>query len=136
MMKALIVEDDETSRSLLQQLLAVYGEAHVASNGKEAVESFRCAMQEKQPYDLVCLDIMLPDMDGHGVLRIIRAMEKSWGVKEPDSAKVIMTTALADRDNVTKAGQERCDAYIVKPILKEKLVGKLEELGILEEEAS
>ena len=78
-MKTLIVEDDFTSRLLLQELLKGYGPAHVAVNGKEAVEAARMAMDAGEPYDLICLDIMMPEMDGHGALKEIRAQEEARG---------------------------------------------------------
>lgn len=81
-MKTLIVEDDFTSRLLLQTFLNPYGESHVAVDGIEAIEAFMLACAEKYPYDLVCLDIMMPRMDGHEVLKRIRGMEES-GVSVP-----------------------------------------------------
>ncbi len=134
-MKSLIVEDDELSRTLLQDLLSLHGVADAAEDGKAGVEVFRKALDKKSPYDLVCLDIMMPDMDGHGVLRMIRMMEKSLGIKEEDAATVIMITALADRKNVMEAS-ERCDAYLIKPLHKEKLLEKLKDLGLLDEPAT
>ncbi len=134
-MKSLVVEDDTLSRTLLQDLLSLHGVADAAEGGKAGIEAFREALDEKSPYDLVCLDIMMPDMDGHGVLRMIRMMEKSLGIKEEDAATVIMATALADRKNVVEAS-ERCDAYLIKPLHKEKLFEKLKELGLLDEPAT
>lgn len=131
-MKSLVVEDDELTRALLQELLSLYGEADAAEDGKAGIEAFRGALDEKSPYDLICLDIMMPDMDGHGALRMIRMIEKSRGIKEEDAATVIMTTALADRKNVVEAS-ERCDAYLIKPLHKEKLLEKLKDLGLLDE---
>ena len=52
-MKTLIVEDDFTSRLLLQTFLSRYGECHLAVNGKEAVEAFRMALDNGSPYNLI-----------------------------------------------------------------------------------
>ena len=134
-MKSLVVEDDELSRTLLQDLLSLHGVADAAEDGKAGIEAFREALDAKSPYDLVCLDIMMPNMDGHGALRMIRMMEKSRGIKEEDAATVIMTTALANRKNVVEAS-ERCDAYLIKPLHKEKLLEKLKDLGLLDEPAT
>ena len=68
-MKTLIVEDDFTSRLLLQELLKKYGRSHIAVNGLEAVEAVRLALDENEPYDLICLDILMPQMDGQLALR-------------------------------------------------------------------
>lgn len=130
-MKTLIVEDDFTSRLLLQQILNPYGESHIAVNGKEAIEAFMLAWAEGRRYDLICLDIMMPEMDGQEVLKRIRTMEDSEGVLPGNGVKVIMTTALKDKGNVFTAFNEQCDAYLVKPIDKAKILGHLNEFGLI-----
>jgi two-component system chemotaxis response regulator CheY len=129
-MKTLIVEDDFTSRLLLQKLLAPYGECHTATNGREAVLAFRIATLDGRHYDLVCLDIMMPEMDGQAVLKAVRAAEEAEGVLVGDGAKVIMTTSLSDKGNVFTAFREMCDGYLVKPIDRTKLLGCLTSLGL------
>ena len=130
-MKTLIVEDDFTSRLLLQELLKSYGESHVAVNGKEAVEAVGAALEGGEPYDLVCLDIMMPEMDGQEALKRIRAMEEEAGLSGPDRVKIIMTTALSDRDIVVESANAQCDKYIIKPIDKAKFLEVLCQLGLL-----
>ena len=76
-MRTLIVEDDFTSRLLMQAILAPCGECHIAVNGREAIQAFRLARAQGRPYDLVCLDIMMPEMDGHAVLKVLRAAEEA-----------------------------------------------------------
>ncbi len=135
-MRSLIAEDDSTTRQSLQEFFARYGETHAEEDGKQAIKAFRHAMEEGNPFDLVCVDIRMPEMDGHAVLRTIRRLENTRGIKEPDSVKIIMITAYADRQNVMRAGQERCDAYLVKPITPAKLTTKLIELGLVQEKDS
>ena len=129
-MKALVAEDDFTSRLLLQKLLSPFGEVHVAANGAEALEAFRDAKKSGEPYNLVCLDIMMPKMDGQEVLKEIRGLEEADGIDLGQGTKVIMTTALKDRTNVLTAFREQCDAYLAKPIDRQKLVGCLKEFGL------
>lgn len=131
-MKALIVEDDFTSRKVLLKFLEPYGECDIAVDGKEALEAFIDASEAGEPYDLVFLDIMMPEMDGHGVLKSIRAHESSKGIEGRDVAKVIMTTALDDSSNVLEAFKSGCEAYVVKPIDKETLYHEMKKLGIIE----
>ena len=130
-MRILIVEDDMTSRLLLRKLLEPFGACDVAVNGKEAVEAFRQAHESGRPFALVCLDIMMPEMDGQAALKAIRAQEEAKALPPSQAAKIIMTTALRDLDNVTNAYRELCDGYLVKPILRDKLVGLLKELDLL-----
>jgi two-component system, chemotaxis family, chemotaxis protein CheY len=130
-MRILIVEDDFTSRLLLQTFLARYGECHVAVNGKEAVEAFRIAQETGEPYDLVCLDIMMPEMDGQEAVKQIRALEEASGTLSTDGAKIIMVTALDDVRNVVSSFKSLCDAYVVKPIDTGKLLGHIRDLHLV-----
>ncbi|OPZ15264.1 MAG: Transcriptional activator protein CzcR [candidate division BRC1 bacterium ADurb.BinA364] len=130
-MKILIVEDDYTSRIVLHGMLKAHGECDLAENGEQAVEAFRAALEAGSPYDLICLDIMMPGMDGQAVLERIRAMEKEKGRIMLDAAKVMMTTALEDSRNIMRSFRSQCDAYLVKPVDKDRLLDNLRALGLL-----
>jgi two-component system, chemotaxis family, chemotaxis protein CheY len=130
-MKTLIAEDDLASRLLMQKILSPYGECDIAVNGREAVEAFRLATLDGDPYELVCLDVMMPEMDGHEVLRAIRAAEEAEGIRIGDGAKVIMTTALNDKANVFGAFREMCEGYLIKPINRAKLLSLLAALELV-----
>jgi len=128
--KTLIVEDDPTSRLVLQKFLEEYGPVHIAADGCEAIEAVEAAIDAKEYYDLICLDIKMPKMDGHEALKEIRRIELN---NDEDTllAKIVMTTTLGDKDNVLSAFWARCDAYLAKPVSKEQLVGLLEEMGLV-----
>jgi len=130
-MRTLIVEDDLTSRLLLQTILSRYGECHVAINGKEAVEAFRLSQQEGKRYDLICMDIMMPEMDGQAALREIRALEEGAGILSSSGAKIIMVTALDDVKNVVSSFQSLCDAYVFKPVDTTQLLNHLKSLALV-----
>jgi two-component system, chemotaxis family, chemotaxis protein CheY len=130
-MKTLIVEDDFTSRLLMQELLKDFGLPHVAMRGQEAVEAVRIALEAGQPYKLICLDIMMPDMDGQQVLIAIRALEEAKGIFSSDGAKILMTTSLDDMQNKIRSFSNLCDGYMVKPIYKEKLLDELRKFGLI-----
>jgi two-component system chemotaxis response regulator CheY len=131
-MKCLVVEDDFAARKLLQIYLRDYDDCPVAVDGREAVEAVRKALDKSQPYDLICLDIVMPDVDGYEILKAIRRIEKEHGIDSPDGAKVIMTTALSDFKHVANAFRTGCEAYLVKPIRKEELFSEMEKLGLIE----
>jgi two-component system chemotaxis response regulator CheY len=130
-MKTLVVEDDFTSRLFLQELLSEYGECHIALNGKEAVEAFRAARAAKHGYNLICMDVMMPEMDGHAALQEIRAIEKDDGVLPNYAVTIVMTTALDDPKNVMQAYESACDAYVLKPIDTSKLLDYLKSLRLI-----
>jgi two-component system, chemotaxis family, chemotaxis protein CheY len=131
-MKILIVEDDFTSRVVMQEFLKPFGDCHIAVNGLEAMEAFRLANTQNAPYDLICLDIMMPELGGHGVLTQIRADEESNGVQPNNAVKVVMTTALSDPRNVMKSFSEQCEAYIVKPVKRETLINTMRDLKLID----
>jgi two-component system chemotaxis response regulator CheY len=133
-MKTLIVEDDFASRKLMQKYLSPFGETDVVVDGEEAVDAFKLAMEEEEPYDLICLDIMLPKMDGQKVLKEIRKIEEDRGILGNDGTKVIMTTALGDAKNVLNAFRSQCEGYLQKPISKEHMITQLKELGLIGED--
>ena len=130
-MKSLIVDDDFFSRRILQTMLAGYGECHVAVDGKEALFAFKQALAEESPYDVICLDIMMPEMTGQEVLKKMREIEASKNILGSSSAKVIMTTALDDKENIKTAFREQCESYLIKPISKAKLLSVLDEFGLI-----
>ena len=115
----------------MQNFLSRYGECDVTVDGKEALDAFLMALEEKEPYDLICLDIMMPLLDGYEVLRAIREKEKEEQISEEEESKVIMTTALGDSRTVKKAFDLGCVAYAGKPIDKEKFERQLKKLGLI-----
>lgn len=130
MLRTLIVEDEFTSRKILNALLAPLGSCETAVDGPEALTAFRGALEGGTPYHLICLDIHMPGLDGHAVLSQLRKLEQDKGVLGRDRAKVIMTTASSDRHDIMDAFRSQADAYLVKPIDKAKLMAQLAQLGL------
>ncbi len=131
-MKILIAEDDFASRKFMLRFLSKYGECDVTVDGMEAVDAFTMALDADEGYDLVCLDIMMPELDGYQALKQIREYEKEKGISEEDGAKIIMTTALNEGRNVTKAFELGCVAYAGKPIDQDKFENVLRKLNLIE----
>lgn len=129
-MKCLIVEDDSTAGKLLEAYLSEYCDCFAAVNGSEAIITFKDALEQGRPYELICLDIMMPEMDGHETLKQIRQIESEHGVKDSDIVKVIMTTAVSDPETVMNAFRTGCEAYIFKPVNKELLLEEMSKLGL------
>ncbi len=132
-MRTLIVEDDFVSRKIMKKILSAYGECDIAVNGQEAVDAFKLAWVESQPYDLICMDIMMPTMNGQEALHRIRQIERKRGLGSSDEAKVIMTTALNDKKEVVDAFYKGgASSYFVKPIEIDEFVRELKILGLIE----
>ena len=130
-MRCLVVEDDFGSRRFLQLFLRRYFQCDVVVDGQEAVDAVRLAWEERDPYGLIFLDIMMPNLDGHGALKEIRSFEESIGVQESDAVKVIVLTALGDPRNVVEAYfRGAADGYLVKPAEPDQIVKTLKEVGV------
>jgi two-component system chemotaxis response regulator CheY len=132
-MKALVVDDDLTTRIVLQEILSPYAEVHTSVDGAEAVELCTRALAVGEPYDLICLDIMMPVMTGLEALKLIRREEERQGRGHPRGARVIIATATDHADSIRQAFQELCDAYIVKPIDASELLNLMYCLCPIEE---
>ena len=131
-LRILLAEDDFACRLLLQTFLSRYGNCHIAVNGKEAVEAFRISVEKEQPYDMICMDIMMPEMDGREAVRCIRAIEEDHGILSTSGVKVIMTTTVEDVKEVILCFQELCDAYLMKPIDLAELVGQMKRYELIQ----
>jgi two-component system chemotaxis response regulator CheY len=130
-MKMLVMEDEFVSRNVLTEILSSFGEIDVAENGKQALEKFRAALDGGKPYDCVFLDIMVPEINGQEVLRQIREIEQERGIFALSGVKIIMTTALGNFANVKEAFKNQCEAYLIKPIDREKVIGTIKGLSLI-----
>lgn len=131
-LRILIVEDDFMVRQVIRDILEEYGILDIAVNGEEAVQAFRVAWRKESPYDLICMDIMMPTMDGNEALIKIREIEKSLGIIGVEEVKVIMISALDDPKTVVKAySKGGATSYVVKPIEKERLINAIRDIGLI-----
>ncbi len=127
----LIVDDDRLCRVLLADILSPYGKCSMAFDGQEAIYAVRLSLERGQPYDLICMDIMMPGTSGHDALKAIRSLEAEHGIHGSDGVKVIMTTALKEATNIIESFREGCESYISKPINTAVLLVKMSDLGLL-----
>lgn len=135
-MRFLVVDDDFQARSLIQRLLHPYGFTDVATDGEEAVEAFRLALKQGEPYDLITLDILMPNSDGQEALREIREIEREMNIPEDKAVKVIMVSGLDDAKEVHDAFfLGNATSYIVKPINSKTLFEEITSLGLVLDKA-
>ncbi len=130
-MKILIVDDELVSRRKMEILLREFGDYHAVENGNAAVRAFTEAIENGARYDLVTLDISLPDLDGTTVLKMIRDLEKGNAIPEDKRAKVLMVTSHGDQATVMSSISAGCDDYIKKPFTLERILQKIEKMGLV-----
>jgi two-component system, chemotaxis family, chemotaxis protein CheY len=132
-MRILIADDDVTSRKLLIKTMKPVGDCDAACNGMEAWESFLAGHKEGRPYDIILLDIMMPEMNGGETLKRIREYEREAGLDIARPARIAMATTMADRDSIIGSFHNQCDAYITKPYNRDSLFDSLRKYGMLPE---
>ena len=130
-LKFLVADDEEVNRLLLSKILAPFGKVEFARNGLETLEQWERARDNGAPYNLILLDIMMPEMDGQEALSRIRYKEKQEGLDSGQETKVVMVTSLGDWDNALASFKKGVEEYITKPIERAKIVTLLENLKLL-----
>lgn len=132
-MRALIVDDDFYSRIVLHDMLRAVAECHIAVNGEEAVGAFKKALEDARPYDLVCMDLVMPEMDGQQALREMRALEDDLGVATADRCVVFVVSMVEDNRETNEAFfLGGADSFLVKPIEENRLLAELREHRLLD----
>lgn len=131
-MKILVAEDDRLSRTFLREFMKDYGTCDSAVDGMETIDRYLDGIKDKTPYDLLCLDIMMPKVDGLKVLKVIRGLEEQYKISNEKRLKIIMMTAIADLDYIDQAFEMGCDAYASKPIDTNKIIEVMKSLGLVE----
>lgn len=117
--KVLCVEDEQEIRENIVDILRDEGfEVFEAGNGKEGFENFT----QNKP-DIVISDIMMPELDGYGLLKLIR---ESKNVRN-NTVPFIFLTALGQKENVIKGVNLTANDYLVKPIDFELMIAKIRE---------
>lgn len=128
-MRCLIVDDDSTCRKILSTSLAPIYMLDEATNGLDALARVTVLLQQKTPYDLIVIDIMMPVMDGQSALVAIRTAENIHGFPPGKGSKIIMSSALDDALNIKTAFREQVDGYITKPVNLQKMYRLIQDFG-------
>ncbi|WP_297130089.1 response regulator transcription factor [Terrisporobacter sp.] len=98
----LVIEDDSNIQELIVEFLKAEGyNVDYASDGLEGIQSFK-----KKEYDLILLDVMMPNIDGFSVCKMIR---------QTSNVPIIFLTALNEESDELKGFNLECDDYITKP---------------------
>ncbi len=132
-MKILVVDDELVSRKKMNLIMNSLGECVAVDCGDNAIAAFQEAMENQSLFDLINLDIFMPEMDGKEVLKRIRQIESERGVPTDKRVKVFMVTIHSDKDTILECVKAGCDDFIIKPFDKSTILKKLMKHGLLED---
>lgn len=133
MPRVLIVDDSRYQRYLVLQALADLFTAEEAADGRQALERFQAALEAGEPFDLVVMDILMPELSGHDALAGIRRLEEEAGVPEDRRTPAVMLSSLDDPANMLRAQFESgAQAYVTKPFTPKTLLEALASLSLVE----
>ncbi len=130
-MRTLVIDDDVSVRKLLKTMVAKLGECETAAGGEEAMAAFMKAWEDWRPFDLILLDILMPEMDGSQVLNKIRALEQKKHIPDKLRAKIIMISGVSEKEMVMACLRDGCDDFMVKPLENQLLLDKIRHFGLL-----
>jgi two-component system, chemotaxis family, chemotaxis protein CheY len=129
-MRFLVIDDELVSRKKMEIIMNTFGECVAVDSGEAALKAYADAIVNGSPFDLITLDVSMPEMDGTEVLYEIRKIEKKSNLPRKKWSKIIMVTAQSDKETVMLCIQVGCDSYITKPFDRAIVAKKLVELGM------
>ena len=124
-MKILIVDDSEAARYLLEKQLSGYGTLITVNNGVKAIAEFKEALKAGESFDLIVMDFYMPKMDGIEASSTIRQIESEHQITRDKGVRIIMVSIIGDKEDILKAYENGCDAYIIRPYQKEQLTAEI-----------
>ncbi|AQT67527.1 Chemotaxis protein CheY [Anaerohalosphaera lusitana] len=130
-LRALVVDDDPLCRKRVEMIISPYFHCDFAVTGLEGLQKFERSLGSGNRYDLVTLDINMPELDGHHTLQAIRSLESKNGIEGLDGVKIIMSTSCDESEHVFSAFRQGCEAYVIKREMGEKLPEQMVKLGLL-----
>ena len=129
-MRILLVDDDPDMLALVAHHLAPVGDVVTCTDGPSAIETVRRALEDGAPFHLVCLDLRMQGVTGQQVLLAIRRHEQAARVPASSRARILMTTAVAERADVARAAAAGVDGYLLKPFTREQLLARIAAVGL------
>ena len=130
-MRILISDDEEVSRKKMTKILSGFGDCKIVDRGESTLVVFKKAFKSKKPFDLILLDIHMPDLNGIKVLCKIREFETEMSIEKNNRVKIIMVTANKKREVIKNCIKNGCNDYIAKPFNKDIIIQKLVNLGLI-----
>jgi len=128
-MNILVVDDEIVSQKKMMKILSSFGTCDGEKTGKSALKAIKSALENWKLYNLITLDVSMPDISGIEVLSAVRKMEADRGLADDEKSKIFMVTSHSDVETV-KACVGKCDGYILKPFNRDVMTRKIKKTGL------
>lgn len=125
MLKTLIIDDEIQGYACIKSMLGV---CDIVESGLIGVEYAETALKIKSYYNLILLDVVIPDLDGIEVIRKIRDLEKSYNIKSSSEAKIVVVSSRRDEPTILEAFRNGATGWIDKPVATDLFLIKLKNL--------
>ncbi len=129
-MNILVVDDEIVSQKKMVKILSGFGTCDGVKTGKAALRAVKTALESWKLYNLITLDVSMPDISGVEVLDAVRKMETDRGLADDEKSKILMVTSHSDIETV-KACVGKCNGYIIKPFNREVMTQKIKRTGLI-----
>jgi two-component system chemotaxis response regulator CheY len=132
MLNILIVDDSDAARAKAAAVLSEFGTIVEAENGRKGLKRFHQAIGDN-PFDLVVMDIVMPEMDGHAALKKLADYLVKYDIEPARHPKIIMISSLDDPSHVIEAQfEDGAHVYLTKPFDSQTLLEALVNLGLIQ----
>lgn len=125
-MDILVVDDDNSNRLLMNHILSNIAKIQLAHNGLDAVDMVEKHLKSGSSFDVIFMDVVLPDIDGFETIRRIKSAEKS--LKPNKKSKIVVLTSYDLIHSKWNAIANDCDSFLVKPVEKYKILAQIQKL--------
>jgi two-component system, sensor histidine kinase and response regulator len=116
-LKVLCIDDNATNRMILSKMISSFGcQVETASGGREGIEVLRQSTNLKQPFNIVFIDMQMPELDGAQTARFIKTDD------EISPIKIVILTSIGQRGDARLCEEIGCAGYLLKPIRKAELL--------------
>jgi two-component system chemotaxis response regulator CheY len=125
-MKIMVIDDVFMNILRLKEAVRPFGDADGFQNAREGLEALQFAYLTNDRYDLLFLDIVMPEMSGFDVLKAVVKM--GAGLSPKERTKVVMVTARNQEESVREAIRNGASGYVIKPFQDERIHGEIQRL--------
>jgi len=128
--RILLVDDDPNNLYLLAKILAPFGQVEQTTNGHTAFAMFKAALASNHRFHLLFLDIMMPELNGRDLFRMIKDHESFWLDSNEAPTTIVMASGIKDQGVIKEFLREGSEFYMTKPFRVEQIKKIMAALGL------